>query len=216
MNATTAAPAPQTTQDTDSRRRSVHRRLTLAREAIYSKKLVKSGSGSRFSYFERSDFMPQIMHLCAEFGLCPVLDLSDVTDFRGTARLVIHADDNPEDSLAFSMPVAGCSMKGAPMQDVGAMVTYASRYLYTMAFEIAESDPTEWSYSNNVTREAIYADLRSLGTDFGALARAYGARDVDAIPDAQLIHALSIKREAVARARSEAQAEAPAEQTPKQ
>lgn len=178
---------------------SVYRRLTLAREAIYNGKLVKTGTGGRFSYFERADFLPQIMHLCSEYGLCPVIDLSGVSDFKGIARLFIHADDNPEDRIAFSMPVAGCSMKGAPMQDVGAMVTYASRYLYTMAFEIAESDPTDWAYSRGLSREGIYAELRNLGTDFAALARTYGASDVDSIPDATLLHALMIKRESVSK-----------------
>ena len=74
--------------------------------------------------------------------LCEKYNLSTIFQFtKEQADLIIIDVDDTEKFEIFSTPVEVTSLKGGTaMQNIGATQTYARRYLYVMAFEIAESD----------------------------------------------------------------------------
>lgn len=194
---TNACPETETAVD---RRPTLVERLNLARSWIYESKLAKTGTVTgRFRYFDRPDFMPLIIRANQMYGICSYIDLSGVDGFRGQGRLILCCSDRPEEQITFSMPAGSCSTKGSQIQDVGALVTYMSRYLYIMAYEISESDPVDWSNSNNISREYAVQELQRLGTDFSRLAEHYQVQSVNEMTDQQVFSALSLKQAQAAR-----------------
>ena len=81
-------------------------------------------------------FLPHINEICLNVGL--------YTEFEYTtekATLYIKDCDNPEVERSWNTPVKIPALKGCDdIQAIGGSQTFARRYLYMMAFEIAETD----------------------------------------------------------------------------
>lgn len=116
--------------------------LQLARTKLQGKNLNKSGYNGfdKFYYYELRDFLPAINEIFLELGLYSEFNL-----YPDKAILTIYDCDNDSNNLystEFSMPVVEVKdmhkLKG--MQAVGGIATYAKRYLYQNALEIAEND----------------------------------------------------------------------------
>lgn len=117
---------------------NVHQKLQKCRVELQKQKLKKSGENkfSHYTYYELGDFLPQINELMDKYNLIGVFAYKDTE-----ATLEIIDTDNRDDLIIFTTPVSVAELKGCHMiQSIGATQTYARRYLYTMAFEIAESD----------------------------------------------------------------------------
>ena len=117
---------------------NVHRKLQKAKLELTKKEIKKSGKNTYtgFTYFELSDFLPYIVEILENLGLCSVFKIGEKM-----AELEIINTDDPEDKTSVSIPVATASVKGAnDMQNLGATQTYLRRYLYMLAFDIVEND----------------------------------------------------------------------------
>lgn len=116
---------------------SVHRKLMQARIALQGRKMNKSGLNkfAGYSYFELGDFLPSVMDIFNEIGLCGVISFGTdvatltITDVDGGGEIVITS------------PMAEAQLKGChPVQNLGATETYLRRYLWVTAMEIVEHD----------------------------------------------------------------------------
>lgn len=116
--------------------------LQLARTKLQGKKLNKSGYNkhSNFYYYELRDFLPAVNEIFLELGLYSEFNL-----YPDKAILTIYcygSDINDIYSTMFSMPIVEAKdmqlLRG--MQALGGINTYAKRYLYQNALEIAEND----------------------------------------------------------------------------
>ena len=116
---------------------NIFQKLQKARVEIQEAGIKKTGKGySNFGYFELSDFLPTINKVCFENGLTPIFKFS-----KEKASLTIINNDCTEENIYFETPLEMATiMKGSAIQQIGATHTYARRYVYMMAFEIAESD----------------------------------------------------------------------------
>lgn len=123
---------------------SIYQKLQKCRVELAAKNLKKSGKNkhSGYSYYELGDFLPTANEIMLANGLTALFkpDLPD----DNIATLTIINLDNVEEKLLFSSNVAVAKLSGVQeIQNIGATQTYMRRYLYTMAFEIAESDAIE-------------------------------------------------------------------------
>ncbi|MBU3126774.1 ERF family protein [Clostridium tagluense] len=117
---------------------NIYQKLQKSRAELQKKTMKKSGKNtfSHYEYFELGDFLPQVNEIAQSNGLAPIFNYT-----TESATLTIIDTDKIEDTILFTTPVVASELKGCmPMQSVGAMQTYARRYLYVMAFEISEND----------------------------------------------------------------------------
>lgn len=116
---------------------SVYKKLMQARVMLQSREMKKSGHNkfAGYTYFELGDFLPHIQSIFAEIGLCGVVSFaSDIATLT-----IIDADDGSQMSL--TCPMSSASLKGChDVQNLGAVMTYIRRYLWTTALEIVEHD----------------------------------------------------------------------------
>lgn len=116
---------------------NIYQKLQKCRIEVQAAGLIKSGKGySNFGYFELGDFLPIINTSCNKYGITPIFKFE-----KEKASLTIIDSDTPENIIIFDTPIELATiMKGSAIQQIGATQTYARRYLYMMAFEIAETD----------------------------------------------------------------------------
>jgi len=117
---------------------NIYQKLQQSRVDLQKKVLKKTGNNKNFNYtyFELGDFLPQINEICNLNGL------STIFKFESTlATLTVIDTDNIENKIEFSTPIEIATLKMCSViQNIGGTQSYARRYLYIMAFEIAESD----------------------------------------------------------------------------
>lgn len=117
---------------------NVYRALQSMRVALQEKDIKKSGHNDygKYDYFELSDFLPEINKLALEKNIVCIYEITDKD-----AILHIADMEDFENRIDFRIPIAELSLKGAnAIQNVGGLTTYTRRYLYMIAFEIAEND----------------------------------------------------------------------------
>ena len=105
---------------------------------LQEKKLTKSGKNkfAGYEYFELQDFLPAAQTIYSDCGLCPVFRCGS-----SDATLTIYNNENPEQYVLFTAPMAAAELKGChPVQNLGASISYLRRYLYVNALEIVEHD----------------------------------------------------------------------------
>jgi hypothetical protein len=117
---------------------SVYKKLQDIRVKLQEAGLKKSGENkfAGYKYFELEDFIPTVNQMFAADGLCSTLEYS-----TAGAELAIFESDKPEVAIRFTVPMSTASLKGChEVQNLGAVISYLRRYLWTMALEIVESD----------------------------------------------------------------------------
>lgn len=130
--------------------KNIYAKLQKSRVELQKKEMKKSGENkfSHYDYFELGDFLPQINEICERNGLATIFEFTEEK-----AYLSIINVENTEENLTFSTPIKIPELKGCNfMQSIGGTQTYARRYLYIMAFEIAENDTID---SAEVDQDAI-------------------------------------------------------------
>jgi hypothetical protein len=116
---------------------SVYKKLQEARVILHKTQLNKSGKNkfAGFSYFELSDFIPQVTEIFNKVGLCGVVSFT-----QDTAYLTVHETEG-DGFITFTSPlVMAENAKGQAIQSLGSTHTYFRRYLWLMAMEITEND----------------------------------------------------------------------------
>ena len=117
---------------------NLFQKIQKARVELQKREIKKTGYNkySNYYYFELSDFLSPINEICGELGLYTEFQYSNTE-----AWLTIYDVDNTEEFRQWNTPVEVVSLKGCSMiQNIGGTQSFARRYLYMMAFEIAESD----------------------------------------------------------------------------
>lgn len=136
---------------------NIYQKLQQMRVELQKKGLVKSGVNtySKYEYFELSDFLPHINEIQEQFKTVSLFELD-----KEMAVLSIIDCDDPEQKIKFIIPIAELALKGAnAIQNIGGLTTYCRRYLYMIAFEIAENDEFDRNESNEpATPKTIYVD----------------------------------------------------------
>jgi hypothetical protein len=99
--------------------------------------LKKSGHNkfAGYRYFELSDLLPAINTLFDIYGLCYSLQFD-----KDVANMYV-VDVATGSSIKFCCPMEPAVLKGCmPVQNLGAQLTYISRYLLVLALAVCESD----------------------------------------------------------------------------
>lgn len=116
---------------------NVFKKLQKCRAELKKIEIKESGENkfAGYQYMELGDFLPHIVDLCDEHGLCTVVSFGDV------ATLTVVNSDKPEETIIFTSPMSTAELKGChAIQNLGAVETYLRRYLYVNAFDIVEHD----------------------------------------------------------------------------
>lgn len=117
---------------------NVYEKLNAVRTAFLSKEHKKSGKNTfaNYQYFELADFLPETLQLFASHGLCGYFHVRD-----GMVFLDVLNTEKPEEKIVFSCPLGSASLKGChEIQNIGACITYARRYLWGCVVELIEND----------------------------------------------------------------------------
>lgn len=120
----------------------VYDKLQRARVTLQSIELKKSGHNkfAGYRYFELADFLPTVNKIFDDIGLCHTLEF---TSDLATMRII---DTENGGCAKFTCPMAEAHLKGChPVQNLGASITYISRYLLVMAMAIVEHDSIDAS-----------------------------------------------------------------------
>ena len=146
----------------------VYAKLQKCRVELQNMELKKSGHNkfAGYRYFELGDFLPAVNTLFDIYGLCYSLEFD-----KDMATMWI-SDANVGPTIKFCCPMESAILKGCmPVQNLGASITYITRYLLVMALAISEhdavdaSEPTKEKKTISATdgaREALDARLGSL------------------------------------------------------
>ncbi|EOU1912000.1 recombinase [Clostridium perfringens] len=117
---------------------NIYQKIQRARVDLQNKDLKKTGYNkySNYKYFELGDFLPHINDICNEIGL-----YTEFSYEEKLATLTIYNTENLEEKRIWTTPVEVATLKGcSTIQNIGGTQSFARRYLYMMAFEIAETD----------------------------------------------------------------------------
>lgn len=116
---------------------SVFVKLNKARLALAHAPLKKSGHNkfAGYHYFELGDFLPTVLAVFSELGLCGIVSYT-----ADTASLSI-VDTESGEQVTINSPMGSAALKGChEVQNIGAVETYQRRYLWVTAMEIVEND----------------------------------------------------------------------------
>ncbi len=122
---------------------NVYEKLNAVRKEFLAKERKKSGKNSYagYDYFELSDFLPDVLTLFAKNGLCGHFSARD-----GLAILEVINTEKTDEKIVFSSPLGSASLKGChEIQNIGACITYARRYLWGCVIELIENDALDSS-----------------------------------------------------------------------
>ena len=129
----------------------VYAKLQKARVMLQQMELKKSGHNkfAGYRYFELSDFLVAVNEIFDKIGLCHTLEIN-------SELAVMYVMDSETGSFAkFSCPMAEAHLKGChPVQNLGASITYISRYLMVMALAICEHDALDATTGSEAPKSA--------------------------------------------------------------
>ena len=118
----------------------VHKLINEARATFLTKELKKSGRNaiSEYSYFELSDFLPTVLQIFNEVGLCGIVSF---TEQYATLTITAIEDDS---KIEITSPFGAANLAGCmDIQNIGAVESYQRRYLWLVAMEACERDPID-------------------------------------------------------------------------
>lgn len=117
---------------------NIYQKLQKCRVELQAKGIKKTNYNEygKYNYYDLGDFLPYINELCEKH------QLSNIVIYGAEqAVLTIRNMENAEEKLDFPITMVITPLKGcSEMQSIGAAQTYAKKYLYFNAFEIAETD----------------------------------------------------------------------------
>ena len=118
---------------------NTYQKLNIARGKFHQQKLKKSGLNkfAGYSYFELSDFLIPALDIFGEVGLCSTISFNkDYAEMR-----IINVDNPDEFPIVITSPMGSAALKGChEVQNIGAVETYQTRYLFVQALCIVEHD----------------------------------------------------------------------------
>ena len=117
---------------------NIYQKMQAIKEELLEMNLKKSGENkfANFSYYELSDFLPQIIKLCNKYNLFTQINFD-----KENGTLTIVNAENTDETISYITPTEELELKGCnKIQALGGTQTYLRRYLYMNAFDITEND----------------------------------------------------------------------------
>lgn len=130
---------------------NVYQKLNQARAEFHKKALKKSGHNkfAGYNYFELGDFVIPAIEIFNEVGLTSIVRFG-----KDIAEFIIVNVDKPEEIIVFTSPMSEANLKGChPVQNLGAVQTYISRYLWTQVLHLLEHDQLDATTGSKVVEE---------------------------------------------------------------
>lgn len=182
---------------------SVYKKLNDARLIVHSQPLKKTGKNTfaGYEYWELSDYLPQSLIACAEVGLCPIISFDSEI---ATMRLV---DIDTGEEIVITSPMGSAALKGChEVQNIGAVETYQSRYLWQTAMQIIERDVLEATTGRDAPEKKLATDaqlaelttmIEVTETDVASLCRFYKVDALTKLTTDQAAHAIAAVKKKV-------------------
>ena len=118
---------------------NTYQKLNIARNKFHQQKLKKSGLNKfvGYSYFELSDFLIPALDIFNDVGLNAIISFTkDYAEMR-----IVNVDNPDEFPIVISSPMGSAALKGChEVQNIGAVETYQTRYLFVQALCVVEHD----------------------------------------------------------------------------
>jgi hypothetical protein len=117
---------------------NVYQKLNEARAKFHTKALKKSGHNkfAGYNYFELGDFVIPAIEIFSEVGLTSIIRFG-----KEIAEFIVVNTEKPDEIIVFTSPMSEANLKGChPVQNLGAVQTYISRYLWVSVLHIVEHD----------------------------------------------------------------------------
>ena len=127
---------------------NVYQKLNQARAEFHKKALKKSGHNkfAGYNYFELGDFVIPAIEIFNEVGLTSIVRFG-----KDIAEFIVVNVDKPEEIIVFTSPMSEANLKGChPVQNLGAVQTYISRYLWTQVLHLLEHDQLDATTGSKV------------------------------------------------------------------
>lgn len=164
---------------------NVFEKLNAVRSEFLKSEHKKSGYNkfSDYRYFELADFLPEVLMLCAKNGLC-----GHFAAANGLATLEVVNIEQPEEKIVFSCPLGSANLKAChEVQNIGACITYARRYLWGCVVELIENDALD-----AITGKEEKSPIKKEKSDYDDLENPEDWRDVfTAMGDASSVKELA-------------------------
>ena len=133
---------------------NTYQKLNIARNKFHQQKLKKSGLNkfAGYSYFELSDFLIPALDIFNDVGLNATISFTkDYAEMR-----IVNVDNPDEFPIVISSPMGSAALKGChEVQNIGAVETYQTRYLFVQALCIVEHDILDATTGQTPTDSAI-------------------------------------------------------------
>ena len=130
---------------------NVYQKLNEARAKFHKKALKKSGHNkfAGYNYFELGDFVIPAIEIFNEVGLTSIIRFG-----KDIAEFIVVNVEKPEEIIVFTSPMSEANLKGChPVQNLGAVQTYISRYLWVSVLHIVEHDALDATTGSKVVEE---------------------------------------------------------------
>ena len=117
---------------------NVYQKLNEARAKFHKKALKKSGHNkfAGYNYFELGDFVIPAIDIFNEVGLTSIIRFG-----KEIAEFIVVNTEKPDEIIVFTSPMSSAALKGChEVQNLGAVQTYLSRYLWVSVLHIVEHD----------------------------------------------------------------------------
>jgi hypothetical protein len=117
---------------------NVYQKLNEARAKFHQKALKKSGHNkfAGYNYFELGDFVIPAIEIFNEVGLTSIIRFG-----KEIAEFIVVNTEKPDEIIVFTSPMSEANLKGChPVQNLGAVQTYITRYLWVSVLHIVEHD----------------------------------------------------------------------------
>ena len=118
---------------------NTYQKLNIARNKFHQQKLKKSGLNkfAGYSYFELSDFLIPALDIFNDVGLNATISFTkDYAEMR-----IVNVDNPDEFPIVITSPMGSAALKGChEVQNIGAVETYQTRYLFVQALCVVEHD----------------------------------------------------------------------------
>ncbi len=130
---------------------NVYQKLNEARAKFHKKALKKTGYNkfANYYYFELGDFVIPAIEIFNEVGLTSIIRFG-----KEIAEFIVVNTEKPDEIIVFTSPMSSAALKGChEVQNLGAVQTYLSRYLWVSVLHIVEHDALDATTGSKVVEE---------------------------------------------------------------
>jgi hypothetical protein len=130
---------------------NVYQKLNEARAKFHKKALKKSGHNkfAGYNYFELGDFVIPAIEIFNEVGLTSIVRFG-----KEIAEFIVVNVEKPDEIIVFTSPMSSAALKGChEVQNLGAVQTYLTRYLWVSVLHIVEHDALDATTGSKVVEE---------------------------------------------------------------